>query len=243
VSEPPGIPYVVGVDGCRAGWVAVTLDREQRWAVEVMPDAASVWRARADAELLLFDVPIGLADSGQRACDREAKQLLGLRGASVFMAPCRDAVWAPDYATASSLNFERTGKKLSKQTWMIVPKIRELDDLLAAEPPARGRIREMHPEVCFAALAGEPIRDGKATPDGQARRLEVLEAAGAPARAILAEALARWRRREVTADDVIDAIAGARTALAGPGGLATIPAEPGRDARGLPMEMVHVARA
>jgi predicted RNase H-like nuclease len=222
--------------------VAVTLDRGMRWSARVLGDAGEVWAAFRDAELMLFDVPIGLAETGQRACDREAKAFLGRRGASVFMTPCREAVWAATYEEASRINEERTGAKLSKQAWNIVPKIREVDGLLAAEPGARERIREMHPEVCFAALAGAPIGSGKATPDGQAHRLEALEAAGVPAGEILAAALAGHRRRVLTADDVLDAVVGARTALAGPGGLVTIPAEPEHDARGLPMQMVRLAR-
>lgn len=246
MSGMPGTPYVVGVDGCPAGWVAIALDHGRAWSVRVLPHAVAVWEAYADASLLLVDVPIGLPESGARACDLAAKKFLGRRGATVFLTPCRAAVEADSWEAASRINEERTGSKISKQTWNIVPKIRQVDDLLRDVPEARGRVREMHPEVCFAALAGGPMLSGKATLEGETRRIEVLEAAGLPVRAILAAALEGRRRRELAEDDVLDAMVGAITAhaaLGGPGVLATLPPEPERDARGIPMEMVLLARS
>lgn len=242
MSPPRSARFVVGVDGCPAGWVAVKLDARARWEVSVLPNALAVWEMFRDAALVLIDVPIGLPESTPRACDLAARRFLGRRGMTVFATPCRAAIEADSYEAASRINEERTGARISKQTWNIVPKIREVDDLLRDEPGARGRLREMHPEVCFAALAGGPIADGKATPEGEARRIEVLEAAGLPARAILAAALAGRRRRELAEDDVLDAMVGAVTAAAAPAGIVTMPAEPEHDARGLAMEIVHAAR-
>lgn len=242
MSGPPAGSYVVGVDGCPAGWVAVTLDRDGNWDASVLPHAVAVWEAYRDAALILIDVPIGLPETGPRACDVAARKFLGRRGASVFYTPCRAALDADSYEEASRINLERTGSKISKQTWNIVPKIRQLDDLLRDEPDARRVFREMHPEVCFAALAGEPMKAGKATHEGETRRIEVLEATGLPARAILAKALENRPRRDLAEDDVLDALAGAVTALAGPDGLVSIPDPPETDATGLRMEMVFRQR-
>src|ERR1700687_4864452 len=126
--------FVAGVDGCRAGWV--------RFAVEVTSLATSVdvldlpelLRSRLpDLACLGIDIPIGLLD-GPRACDKAARKLLGQpRGSSVFPAPCRAAVHAATYEKASADNRQKTGRRLSKQAWGIVPKIKQVDDAITPD--------------------------------------------------------------------------------------------------------------
>ncbi len=48
------------------------------------------------------------------------------------------------------------GKALSKQTFGILPKIREVDELLQTRLGLREVVREVHPEVCFSELVGNP---------------------------------------------------------------------------------------
>jgi len=51
------------------------------------------------------------------------------------------------------------------------PKIREVDDLLSGSSAARAKIREVHPEVCFAGLnRGQPIAHDKKTVEGATER-------------------------------------------------------------------------
>ena len=100
-------------------------------------------------------------------------------------------------------------------------------------------IREMHPEICFWALAGRPMAHAKRTPEGAAERLDVLSAHLPAARAILAEVTAAYPKSAVRPDDVIDALAGAVTGLASVLKLRTLPETPERDARNLRMEMVY----
>ena len=33
----------VGVDGCRAGWLAIGLETKDSWQVNIFPDASSLW--------------------------------------------------------------------------------------------------------------------------------------------------------------------------------------------------------
>lgn len=155
---------VVGADGCRAGWFAVTLTKDGPGRPQIFLDVFNLWREHTEAASILLDIPIGLRESGpqERLCDLRARQLLGRRGSSVFPVPCRDAVYAEAYPEACDINQHLTGRRLSRQTWNITPKIRQVDELLSGQASARLQIREVHPEVCFWALAGgHPMRHSK----------------------------------------------------------------------------------
>lgn len=229
---------VRGVDGCRAGWVVITRDTATgalSW--QVCADAAELIDARPRAQVTAIDIPIGLPDSGPRACDRAARQLLGPgRGSSVFPAPLRPMLAAASYAEACRVGFALAGKRLSVQAWNIVPKIREVDAVLRAEPRLQRRVREVHPELSFQILARRPLAHGKKTAAGQAERLALLRPIYG---ARVEQALADRRALGSAADDVLDAFAALWTAerLAANTAL-TLPATPVRDAHGLRMEIV-----
>ena len=123
--------FVVGVDGCRGGWPAVRLDRDGTTECRNFADMASLWAAHRQAALILVDIPIGLPEAANdRSCDKAARAVLGRRRASVFPVPCRAAVYAPDYDTAIKLNEEITGKRIFRATWNLIPRVRQVDELL-----------------------------------------------------------------------------------------------------------------
>ncbi len=76
------------------------------------------------------------------------------RASSVFPPPLRSSLEGATREEASAYNFELSGKKIGVQTWGIGPKIREIDQFLRANPDARRKIREVHPEVLFWSLNG-----------------------------------------------------------------------------------------
>lgn len=258
-GEPAPDPYpgpCIGVDGCRGGWLAAVLENgEPRF--ELYARFAELWRAHRNAPFLLVDMPIGLphAAAPVRACDAEARRLLGPRRASVFSPPCREALAAGNHASASAANRAVTGRGLSIQAWNIAPRIRELDELLRAEPDAAQRILECHPELCFAALLGAPARFAKRAPEGRSERLRVLTRLCPDAKARIVQGMEN-RSRAVAADDCADALVLAlalRAALepgrgqAYPAGVVRLGCPPGEarprvDAEGLPMT-IHVPRA
>lgn len=220
----------VGVDGYRNGWLAAAVE-DGFWRISTFPSIFQLWREYRDAELILIDIPIGLKDSGgERLCDIGARQMLGPRRMSVFRVPCRAAVYAASYMEGCEINRERTGKAFSKQTWNIVPKIKEVDILLRTERSARNKIRETHPEVCFRALAGRPMSRYKKTQEGHEERMRVLEHICLSARGILTT--------HGFMDDILDALAAAVTASGGTK-LSTIPEVPEYDPEGLRMEIVY----
>jgi predicted RNase H-like nuclease len=162
-----------------------------------------------------------------------------MRQRSVFRAPCRPAIYAKTYKEASDINEQLTGKRLPCQTWNIIPKIREVDILLSEHESARSRVREIHPEICFWALAGRPMEQSKKTRGGFSERKQVLQSVYPYTDDVISCALSTYRRKEVAKDDVLDALAAAVTAIVGVESLVSIPETPERDKRGLGMEMVY----
>lgn len=235
----------VGIDGCRAGWLAASMSREMKPEFEVFSDADDFWRAYRDAAIVLFDIPIGLRDEGPepRRCDTgaRARNILGpVRRSSVFPAPCRGAIAATSYPQACRINKQRTGRGLSRQTYCLTKKIKEVDELLRRDEEARRRIRECHPEVCFWGLAGRrPMDNRKKVRAGREERLAVLARYVPHVQEVFDVALSKWRRREVARDDILDAMAAGVTAIGYPDELATIPETPEIDSSGLWMEMVY----
>jgi predicted RNase H-like nuclease len=233
----------VGLDGCRAGLVAVTREGSQlQYAVfEEMRQVVATYR---DAGHVFVDVPIGLPWKSVpvRPCDRLARTLLGrTRAPSVFPVPCREAVHAPSATEASRLNAAILRRRLSRQTEGIRAKIAQVDDLLLERGSGVRQLREVHPEVCFWALAGgEAMRHGKKTAAGRKERLAVLMRYEPEAVALVERALAETLRRDLMADDVIDATVSFITAEAASESLMSIRGEPLIDDRGVIMEMVHL---
>ena len=233
----------VGVDGCKGGWFAVALSALGEPAFGVFADIEKLWDEYREADVILIDIPIGLKDEGpeERACDTEARRLLAPeRASSVFPTPCREALSATTYKAACDINERLTGKRLSKQTWAIVPKMREVDELLVRDAKARERIKEVHPEICFWALAaGRPMHYPKRSEQGYLERAHILQQAEPRAYDIIAQALAKRPKNTVARDDILDALSAAITASTGPDALATLPQNPETDAKGLPMQMVY----
>jgi predicted RNase H-like nuclease len=130
-------------------------------------------------DIVAIDVPIGLLDAykiGGRACDVAARKLLGPRRSSVFAPPIRAVLAAKSWAEACELSraSSRYGKAISKQTYAIVDKIMEVDQLLQDRPNLRSIVREVHPEVCFCELVGKPMTHSKVRSAGRKERLAVL---------------------------------------------------------------------
>ncbi|WP_324392784.1 DUF429 domain-containing protein [Aggregatilinea sp.] len=233
---------VVGADGCRGGWLAV-LWNDDDWDVQLFPTIDDLWQSCLGAGLILLDIPIGLpdGDAPQRACDVEARRRLSPHHhSSVFPPPSRAALEAASYEEASAINRSVMGKGLTRQSWGIAPKIREVDRLLRRNPRARAIMRESHPELCFWALNGcSSLPASKRTGDGQSTREQVLAALIPETRVILRVAQSRYGRLGAGTDDILDALALAVTARLGRGSLTAVPGEPIRDAHWLPMEMVY----
>jgi predicted RNase H-like nuclease len=233
--------FVVGVDGCRGGWLAVRLDRNGAGVCRVFPDMGALWAAYRRAALILVDIPIGLPEAANdRSCDKAARKVLGPRRASVFPVPCRGAVYAPSYDAAINLNERITGKRIFRAAWNLVPRMRQVDEILRADSRVRGVIREAHPEVLFWGLnQRRPLAFYKKEAAGEAERLEVLQRVYGGAKELFFALKRELTGRNAAPDDLLDALAAAVTGFIGRNKLRTLPDRPERDAHGLPMEMVY----
>lgn len=210
---------VLGVDGARGGWVgALVVGQTVTWLwLRGVDDVLAV-----DADAIGIDMPIGLPASGRRGCDLAAKALLGRAHPRVFLTPPRAVLAETSYADAGVVHRRLVdGKGLSRQTWNLLAKVREVD--ARADDP---RLVEVHPELSFAELAGEALPP-KRTAAGRADRVAALRT---------------WLPSlgEVPAgDDAPDALAVAWSAARWLAGTArTLPVAPPRDAAGRPMRIV-----
>lgn len=231
---------VVGVDGCPAGWVAVTID-DSGWTCAVHPTIEAVWAASSDAARIWVDMPIGLPDTTMRDVENACKQVLKGRRNSVFATAPRSAIYAPDYITANNISKALTTQGISKQSWAISEKIRELDSFLQQNPDATQLMVESHPEVVFWALNGSiPLKYGKKVVLGVIERLEIINHRYAPSQFLLESSRYASIPAKLTnfaLDDLIDAFClaiGARFEES-----ATLPPEPKQDMYGLPMQVLY----
>jgi len=230
----------IGIDGCRPGWFFVGLDENDKYSFGVISEISEIKNEINKAEQVLIDIPIGLReiDKKERLCDLEARALLDNRRSSVFPPPSRLALNQNDYHKASTVNFECTGRRLSKQSFAISEKIKEVDDFLFNNN-LRNKIREMHPEVCFWALKGKKaMAYNKKKPEGIRERTLLLKQFYNNTERLIDEAKAKFLRKDLAVDDVVDAIVGAVTAK-NKNNLMTLPVNPEIDNRGYRMEMVY----
>jgi predicted RNase H-like nuclease len=198
---------VLGVDGCRAGWVGALLDGTTYDVLVAGDIAAMVAEARRRAPTLgivAIDIPIGLPDDRPRLTDRLARmQLPAGRTSSVFPTPARAAIGHTTQPEASAANREALGVGLSIQAFHLVPKILDVDAFVRGRPPVT--VLEVHPEESFAEIDPACVVRSKATAEGRAVRTAALRGAGLEPPS--------YRPGEgYAADDLLDACAVAWTA-------------------------------
>ena len=229
---------VLGVDGCPGGWCCVPI-RIIGPDMEVLPSTVLGCFGEVlalPAEIICVDIPIGLLCGGQRRkCDDQARSALGVKRPSVFDPPCRHGVSCYDYTSANTASAKCTSRGLSPMSFGITPKVREVDAVMY--PHLQDRVKEIHPELCFAAINGEvPMASKKSRVVGRMERWETLwphlrrPPAEPPKPSDLVD--------RCKPDDYIDAVVAAWTAVCiVRGNAGRIPKNPEVDDRDLRMEM------
>lgn len=162
-----------GVDGCKGGWVAVSLpDSAAAPLVTVAASFEHLLDCLPPDTVFAVDMPIGLPDfcgRGGRGPEALVRPLLGQRQSSVFSVPARAAVyadtapfttleaWYDGHRRASALarTLSDPSRGVSIQAYGLFSRIRELDAVLRAQPELRGRVIESHPELAFWRLNGD----------------------------------------------------------------------------------------
>ncbi len=193
----------LGVDGWSGAWVAVRVARTRSGPVRILG-----WQSGRFADLLGdddavigVDIPVGLAERGQRRCDLAARSALRPAGSRIFVTAARAAWACPDLGAANAW-LRATGEPaMSAQTFALRSAIAEV-----AEHESDRRVVEVHPELAFVELAGA-VPKRKKTAVGVAQRIAAL--AGW---VDVVDALAAAPDR-VPVDDALDALAAAWTAM------------------------------
>jgi predicted RNase H-like nuclease len=225
---------LVGVDGCRGGWLAVVEAKPGTVEANIHETFAALIEAIPQPALIAVDIPMGLSALERRLCDQEARDFLGDRRSSVFYSPVRTVLPARSHFEASRLSVKAIGKKVSIQTFCILEKIREVDDCLTRVAGLRERVVEVHPEVSFAVWnGGPPLKTRKRKAEGKEQRRAMVEKVWPGAVEPLREGL---RGGDYGSDDLLDAFAALWSARRIASGTARVLGDVKvRDARGLPM--------
>ncbi|WP_378947062.1 DUF429 domain-containing protein [Mesorhizobium sp. ANAO-SY3R2] len=246
---------VAGVDGCKAGWIAVIRqDAAELPEAKVFASFATLIGALPGDATVAVDMPIGLPDftgKGGRGPEALVRPLLGQRQSSVFSIPSRASVhaetapfttveeWYAAHRRASevAMRTSEPPRGVSIQAFGIFSKIREIDALMIARAELRERVIESHPEMAFWRLNGGQAMSlpkkvkGSVNPEGMEERKALLARVGHD-RAFLEQALPRG----AAADDFLDACAMMLIACRHRRGeTVSFPTPPGRDGYGIPV--------
>lgn len=203
-SLPTGVA-VAGVDACPGGWVVAHVALDGVATVSVFKRFGEI--LDLGAGVIAVDIPVGLVDESPREADKAAQLFVGSRRSSVFPTPIRAVLEFDNHADANRRHRELTGKGLSIQSFWLCRRMLEVDAWVKTDE----RIIEVHPEVSFRELRGEPLRFSKHTPEGLIERRTLLERIGI--------AIPRRPPRS-NEDDLLDAIAAAWSAARYAHGLA-----------------------
>jgi predicted RNase H-like nuclease len=183
---------VAGVDGTKAGWVAIILEDGRFSSDRLIRQIASDFSELGGVTVIGIDVPIGF---GPREADRAARAFLAGAASTVFSTPTRELL-------------ERAfgpGLGISAQAHALGPRILHVTQRAASD----ARIHEVHPEVSFRAMNdGRPLRDRKKSAGGALERMALLtrhgielgtleDAAAAPLDDVLDAAAAAWSAQRI----------------------------------------------
>jgi predicted RNase H-like nuclease len=225
---------VLGVDGCRGGWVGIVLAAGPGPPPPVrgvsgatMADVVGAATALGPVAVIGVDMPVHLGDAWPRPCDVAARHHLGRKASSLFVTPPAAAYAAATYAEACAVARDLTGGWApSRQAWALGPKIAEV---AAWVPAAPCPVHEVHPEVSFSLMAGAPLLARKFSWAGHRARRSALADQGIVVPDDIGDA------GRAGADDVLDAAAVAWTARRLAAGVArSFPEDPpGRPGGGL----------
>ena len=169
---------IAGIDGSKGGWVCVSgyENNFKELKFEKLKEFNDI--KSKDFNLVLVDIPIGLdinLKKGGRIVDKLARKELLTNKSSIFNAPSRLVLEAKNYEEANKIN-KNKGMGLSKQSWNLVKKIKEVDEFIRNSN--KTAIFESHPEIIFQVMKKDKVSTKKKNDEGIIERRNLLEKNG-----------------------------------------------------------------
>ena len=194
---------MVGVDACRRGWVFLRLVDGAFESARFYKRFSDGVEVSTDVEVIGVDIPIGYPPkpATRRLADCKACEMVGPLRSTVFPAPHPDLL-EQSWDDARKMSWDRFGRGLSKQSYDLKEKIIQVEEVVADD----NRVYEVHPEVCFVAIAGRHLEYFKKTWNGHNERRALLADRGIEIPNMLDNG------RRFGADDILDAAAAAWSA-------------------------------
>jgi predicted RNase H-like nuclease len=194
---------IIGIDGCRAGWIAASFQKNQI-TFQLLHSLQKLISTN-EKQYIGIDMPVYLSDHEFREADQEARRLLKRRAATVFSAPITKILHAISYKDACQLSFKLTGKKISKQSWNLFPKIKDVQQVKNKFQGVR-IFYEIHPELSFMAMNKMEILEiSKKLAQGKEMRLNLIKSIYPSFN--FKKVRKQFLKKDVSDDDILDAIA------------------------------------
>lgn len=161
---------MMGIDGCKKGYMIAKV-HHQRISFSFEANLESI---KDYKELILIDVPCGCPSQlSDIRPEPFVRKIVKKRSSSVFNVPALQTLSAKDYQEANKINKEILGKGLSKQSFHIIPIIKEVNEFILSNPLLN--IHESFPELIFTQLLGRPCTYSKHKEEGKQERIQCLK--------------------------------------------------------------------
>ena len=194
-----------GIDGCKSGWFVAQLQDNKTlnfWLIESLDIINDITKKSA---VVGIDIPLELHEKETRMAEKEARALLGRRASTIFSPPSIKTLNAKTYEEACRINYNQEGKKISKQTWFILNKIKEARKIYL-DKVSNKKLFEIHPELSFMAMNRmQVLIDSKKTIEGRKKRLKLIN--GYYPSFSFDDVREKFSSKDVADDDILDAIA------------------------------------
>ena len=169
---------IAGIDGSKGGWVCVSgyENNYKELKFEKLKEFNDI--KLKNFNLVLVDIPIGLdtdLKKGGRIVDKLARKELLTNKSSIFNAPSRLVLNAKNYEEANKINKSK-GMGLSKQSWNLVKKIKEVDEYIRNSNLTI--VFESHPEIIFQIMKRDKVSSKKKNKEGIIERRNLLVKSG-----------------------------------------------------------------
>ena len=196
---------VIGIDGCKAGWIIAKSLENESISFQIIKNLNDVYLEGINVSHIGIDIPLQLSHTGKRYAEIEARSLLKKRACTIFSPPTLNALRAKDYIDACEINFKECGKRISKQSWNLFPKIKEAQKFSKNNLISKLSVFEIHPELSFMAMNDmNLIEASKKTDIGKKIRIKLIQKFF-PSFSF-ESVRKKYKKNQVQDDDILDCI-------------------------------------